>query len=110
MSFLKRLFAREEKKPVISDWPLHEVLYILRPGDGVRKGRLPTADPGHGEVSYLIHREEGIDDLYVAVCDFCGGNCGQCGTSVGSGVPLDFERIILKSNLWKTNPIPFIVR
>lgn len=27
------------------------------------------------------------DGAAVKVCDFCFGNCGQCGTSIGSGAP-----------------------
>jgi hypothetical protein len=30
-----------------------------------------------------------------AVCDFCGGNCGQCGLTARIGnVPFDFDRMI----------------
>ena len=28
------------------------------------------------------------------VCDFCGGNCGQCGTSVGQGSPASMAHMI----------------
>jgi len=28
------------------------------------------------------------------VCDTCGGNCGQCGTSIGMGVPPSMDMLI----------------
>ncbi len=99
MNILKRLFRVPSCPPVVDPWPSHEVLYILRPKDGVRRGRLPKRDPAHGEVAYRVHREEGVEDLYVAVCDFCGENCGQCGTSIGMGVPFSFDRIVIKSGM-----------
>lgn len=35
-----------------------------------------------------------IDNGWVEVCDFCGGNCGQCGWSIGSGVPASMDSMI----------------
>lgn len=34
------------------------------------------------------------DGQWVEVCGFCGGNCGQCGTSVGRGVPASMDNMI----------------
>lgn len=86
-----------------NQWPEGEVYYILRPLDGVKFGTLPNEDPGQGRVAYLKTTDE-LGDLYRAVCDFCGGNCGQCGTSIGQGVPFNFDHIILKSEMWKGTP------
>lgn len=86
-------------------WPQHEVRYRLRPRDGIKFGVLPIEHVGD-RLAYI----KGTDDqgeLYVAVCDMCGGNCGQCGTSIGEGVPFNFDRIILKSELWRGQPAGF---
>ncbi len=42
----------------------------------------------------LGNRMRWIDDQWVEVCDFCGGNCGQCGTSVGAGIPFSMDTLI----------------
>lgn len=35
------------------------------------------------------------DGHWIEVCDFCGGNCGQCGlTSRIGNVPFNFNRIV----------------
>lgn len=40
------------------------------------------------------------------VCDFCGGNCGQCGlTHIVGNVPFDFQRMVVNSHLFD-RPIP----
>jgi hypothetical protein len=32
---------------------------------------------------------------FIEVCDFCGGNCGQCGITGRVGnIPFNFERIV----------------
>lgn len=75
------------------------VRYILRPSDGVQTAMfLPTEDPAAGKVFWTSGRDE-VGKLYIAVCDFCGGNCGQCGTSVGQGIPFDFE-LMAKNGKW----------
>lgn len=41
-------------------------------------------------------------DDFIMVCDFCGGNCGQCGlTSIVGNVPADMQHMI--DNLLKEN-------
>lgn len=35
-----------------------------------------------------------LNDKWIEVCDFCGGNCGQCGWSVGSGIPASMNTMI----------------
>lgn len=35
-----------------------------------------------------------IDDRWIEVCATCGGNCGQCGTSVAMGVPASMDTVI----------------
>lgn len=73
--------------------------YIIRPRDGIQYGyALPTSDPAAGDIAWTRHETlEGT--IYVAVCDFCGGNCGQCGTSVGQGIPFDFD-LMAKNGKW----------
>jgi hypothetical protein len=86
---LMRLFRRSSApaptKPMVR--------YILRPRDGIQTGFLPEKDPAH-----IMFRKTRDDDgdLFVAVCSTCGGNCGQCGTSIGAGVPIDFEYLSSK--------------
>lgn len=40
-----------------------------------------------------------VGDMYYEVCAFCGGNCGQCGTSVGMGIPASMSEIV-KNGQW----------
>lgn len=35
-----------------------------------------------------------IDNHWVEICDTCGGNCGQCGWSIGRGVPASMDNLI----------------
>jgi len=35
-----------------------------------------------------------IEGEWVEVCDTCGGNCGQCGTSIGMGVPPSMDALV----------------
>jgi hypothetical protein len=81
--------------------------YILRPRDGIQYGPLPARDGAHGDQIAWIKGTDSDGELYIAVCDFCGGNCGQCGTSIGQGIPFDFDRIIYKSGMWKGPPAGF---
>lgn len=32
-------------------------------------------------------------ERYIEVCKVCGGNCGQCGTSLGLGVPPQMDKL-----------------
>lgn len=37
------------------------------------------------------------DGKFIEVCDFCGGNCGQCGiTSRVGNVPFNMDRMVKK--------------
>lgn len=47
-------------------WPLEEVRYILRPGEGITYGFLPQGDSRYGRITYVRTRDE-EGDLYVAV-------------------------------------------
>jgi len=35
-----------------------------------------------------------IGNDWVEACNTCGGNCGQCGTSLGMGVPASMDCLI----------------
>lgn len=93
MSVIARLFRRPNAPAPAK----HPVRYILRPRDGIQTGFLPEKDSAHGEIMFLKMRDDN-GDLFVAVCATCGGNCGQCGTSVGEGVPLNFNHMITKNH------------
>lgn len=73
--------------------------YVLRPVDGWQYGyALPMSDPAAGDVAWKTFKDtDGI--FYVAVCDFCNGNCGQCGTSIGQDIPFDFD-VMAKNGKW----------
>lgn len=87
IAFIKRLLEPKELR------------FIMRPSDGVQTAKeLPKKTPMGDTAAYKKTRDES-GDLYVAVCDFCGGNCGQCGTSVGQGVPFDFD-LMAKNGKW----------
>jgi hypothetical protein len=47
-----------------------------------------------------------IPGKFIPVCDFCGGNCGQCGiTSIVGNVGFSMKRMAEKSGLFD-KPIP----
>lgn len=54
---------------------------------------MPKARPGNAMA--WMTGQDGTGE-WVEVCDFCGGNCGQCGTSVGMGVPPSMDRMVGK--------------
>jgi len=35
-----------------------------------------------------------LNGEWIQVCDTCGGNCGQCGSSVAMGIPPQMDRLI----------------
>lgn len=35
-----------------------------------------------------------LGDEWREVCTTCGGNCGQCGTSMGMGIPASLDTIV----------------
>lgn len=37
-----------------------------------------------------------LNKQWIEVCDTCGGNCGQCGWSIGIGVPASMDVLIRK--------------
>lgn len=82
------------------------VRYIVRPRDGIQFGPLPVSDLD-GEPHAWMYGNDDDGELFIAVCSFCGGNCGQCGTSIGQGIPFDFDRMIKNSGLWKGQPAGF---
>lgn len=67
-----------------------EHCYILRPRDGLQVGPLPDVSL---EGVVFIRTEDELGYLWIAVCDTCGGNCGQCGTSIGAGVPASMKTL-----------------
>lgn len=75
------------------------VKYIIRPRDGIQYGyALPVRDVSGTNLAWTCHEMlEGT--IFIAVCDFCGGNCGQCGTSIGEGVPFNFD-LMAKNGKW----------
>lgn len=89
-------FWRRRKEPTLIPAPETEIVrYVIRPGDGVHVGPLPDAAKIADQQGYRWRA--GWDDegpLLIAVCDFCGGNCGQCGTSVGRGVPATMQQMV----------------
>lgn len=100
--------TEESFRPGLSIGPKVPVArYILRPRDGVQFGPLPSSDGAHGDDIGWLRGHDDDGPLWVAVCSFCGGNCGQCGTSIGMGIPFDFNRIVESSGLWKGPPAGF---
>lgn len=90
-------FWRRRKAPLPAPEP-EIVRYVLRANDGVQIGVPPVLGPTSPD-SYMreFRWRKGWDDegpLLIAVCDFCGGNCGQCGTSIGRGVPATMQQMV----------------
>jgi hypothetical protein len=75
--------------------PAGNVRYLVRPRDGVQFGPLPDLRDEH---AMFLNGHDDDGPLWVAVCDTCAGNCGQCGTSIGMGIPFDFDYMIEKNN------------
>lgn len=49
-----------------------------------------------------------LEDAWVEVCDFCGGNCGQCGLTGRLGnIPASFERIVNNSGMTTGKAVGF---
>jgi hypothetical protein len=40
-----------------------------------------------------------IGETWYPVCDTCGGNCGQCGTSLGMGIPASLGTIVKSTDM-----------
>lgn len=61
--------------------------------------RIPTPlrplgkDYMHPTAGETMWRKSDSGDWFE-VCAFCGGNCGQCGTSVGMGVPASMSFMV----------------
>lgn len=49
---------------------------------------------------------DGVPDFietWMEACNTCGGNCGQCGTSLGMGLPVDLEHMVKATGM--NNPV-----
>ena len=44
-----------------------------------------------------------IESEWFEVCGTCGGNCGQCGTSVAMGIPASLDTIIYTTGMHNGN-------
>lgn len=44
------------------------------------------------------------DDGWHEACDMCGGNCGQCGTSLGRGLPVSLSQVVKSSGMDRKPP------
>lgn len=56
----------------------------------------------HWERKIVWQRDEHLGDhkslAWVEVCNTCGGNCGQCGTSLGMGIAPSMDCVIESLN------------
>lgn len=67
-------------------------------GDDLNRAQRPPELPAWFKRKGWTYRgfavEGELEPRWVIVCDTCGGNCGQCGTSVAMGIPASLQTIV----------------